>query len=290
MNYHNRSITVGPVFVSALSLIITFILIQPLACWLGHDFSLLSNRGIGKIAFMSMALIHLIGFAMLVPRSFFASFAVINLGFFRYRSWIADFLLFFTLFSLLHASFLGTVVLAGYAFWQSIAQELSTKLAGALAVGFVATFFLAWSEEMIFRGTVYTYLSRSMTGFSSIIITSAAFALVHNLSAPWMLLSTDYKLGIGLFLLGCLLNIIFVITNKLYCSMGAHAGLVFIKVCLRRIPFIAILPQSQLPWWLHTDMRQSFLVHGIFILCITVMCFYYRKIIFTPPCATLKGT
>lgn len=271
----------GPVFVSALSLIISFVLLQPLAIWLSPDFNLLSNKGIGKFAFMSLVILHLVYFCAIVSSSFFATFAATNLSFFRTRSWLKDYFIFFSLFAVLHMLFLLIGLASGYAVIGYCQQRSLVTLACSLLIGFVVTFLLAWSEEMIFRGTLYRYLSLSFPPFPSMLITSIFFALAHNLTNPWKLLTTDYKLGLGLFLLGFLLNIIFVVTQKLYCSMGAHAGLVFVKVCLRRAPIITLLTQTQLPWWLNIDLRQSFLIHGIFALCIIALCGCYRKTIFS---------
>lgn len=281
MHNAKQTITIGPICASALSCIASFFLLQSLACSLCQDFNLLSNRGVGKFAFMTLVILHLIGLCMLMPSSFLKTFISTNTSFFRTRSWLKDFFVFFSLFALLHILFLLTGVATGYAVFNPTLSLSYTKLTSSLVIGFIATFLLAWSEEMIFRGTLYRYLSLNMPPFPSIIITSILFSLAHNLTAPWQLLTTDYQLGLGLFLLGLLLNLIFVITNKLYCSMGAHAGLVFIKVCLRRAPIITLLPLNNLPWWLAIDLRQSFFVHLIFILCSIALCIRYKKSIFT---------
>jgi membrane protease YdiL (CAAX protease family) len=126
---------------------------------------------------------------------------------------------------------------------------------------------LAWTEELIFRGTIFPYFEQFYSTIPSIVLTSLIFMLVHNLKNPLMLLSCDWKLGLGLFLLGVLLNQIFVITRKLYAGMGVHAGLVFVKVVLRRIPFLSSVP----------DLRQSYLVHILFLFTIVTLFFVYRK-------------
>jgi len=48
--------------------------------------------------------------------------------------------------------------------------------------------------------------------------------------------------------------------------MGAHAGLVYIKVLLRRIPLITI--PTAIPWWFSPDLRQSIIIHILFALAI----------------------
>jgi hypothetical protein len=105
--------------------------------------------------------------------------------------------------------------------------------------------------------------------------------LCHDLTNPLNLITKDWKLGLGLFLLGMMLNIIFVITQKLYTGMGAHAGLVFVKVILRRARFLVFLPAAQLPCWVNPDLRQSVLIHIMFVAVNIGLIIRYRKIFFT---------
>jgi hypothetical protein len=60
--------------------------------------------------------------------------------------------------------------------------------------------------------------------------------------------------------------------------MGAHAGLVFVKVALRRAPLIIF--SQHLPWWVHSDLRQSVLVHAFFMIIIILLLILYRGILF----------
>jgi hypothetical protein len=99
--------------------------------------------------------------------------------------------------------------------------------------------------------------------------------LVHNITHPLELVTTQWKLGLGLFLLGFLLNLVFIISQKLYVGMGVHAGLVYVKVFLRRIPCITYA--SSLPWWLNSDLRQSLITHLLFAVVITFLLIRARK-------------
>jgi membrane protease YdiL (CAAX protease family) len=164
---------------------------------------------------------------------------------------------------------------AGHASINPQVTTLFGPRAGSLLLGFVATFFLAWSEEAIFRGTLYPFLCRSFNPWAGMIATSFIFSLAHNLHNPLGLLTTEWRLGLGLFLLGLLLNTVFALSNKLYVSMGIHAGLVFVKVILRRIPLITLAPT--LPWYLHADLRQSTITHLLFIFTIAGIIFIYRE-------------
>ncbi len=155
--------------------------------------------------------------------------------------------------------------------------NFSSSLFFKLIWGFIVVFFLAWTEELIFRGTIYLYFAQYFQPLISLLITSTMFMFAHDLSNPLNLVTKNWQLGLGLFLLGALLNIIFITTKKLYTGMGAHAGLVFVKVALRRIPLIMYLPASQLPFWINKDLRMSPLIHLLFFALILVIFIKNRK-------------
>ena len=110
--------------------------------------------------------------------------------------------------------------------------------------------------------------------------TSVIFMLVHDLHNPLNLITKDWKLGLGLFLLGVLLNLIFVLSEKLYTSIGAHMGLVSVKVLFRRIPILKFYPTDQLPFWIHQDLRQSLLIQLFFLTTIISLIIYNRAKLF----------
>jgi len=271
---------VGPILLSALSILIVSLLVNPIACWLDPSFYLLANRGVGKIAFTTIVIMHILQLFFLGSRNFFELFLDRNLRFFKNTQWIKEFLLFFSVFFTIHVILLSLFYYAGYAIYNPITSLPSL---GSLALGFIATFFLAWSEEVIFRGTLYLYFSQYLRPITGIFVTSAIFALVHDLTNPLNLITKNWKLGLGLFLLGILLNLTFVITNKLYTGMGIHAGLVFVKVVLRRLPIITFLPAHQLACWVDRDLRQSFLIHGLFMTVNLALIIKYRKKLFSKP-------
>lgn len=65
--------------------------------------------------------------------------------------------------------------------------------------------------------------------------------------------------------------------------MGIHAGLVFVKVILRRLPLIGYLPEEQWQWWFAQDLRQAPLVHILFAIIILTLIIIYRKKLRTQP-------
>ena len=268
-----------PVFLSAFSIFISFCLLQPVALWLNPSFTLLASRSVGKIAFTLVVIMHIVMLAATLPRLEWQQFVQRTIMFVTTRSWLQPFFALFALFAALHAFLLcclaSTPYVTGYI---PSALTIFSKIP-TLTFGFVATFFLAWTEEAIFRGTVIPLLRRGkLSALSSVLVSALIFMLAHDVTAPWHLLSNDLPLGIGLFLLGVMLAQLFMVSNTLYIGMGAHAGLVFIKVFLRRIPCLAYV--DALPWWLHSDLRQSPLVHVCFTLVIIGIFWFNQPLFF----------
>jgi hypothetical protein len=100
----------------------------------------------------------------------------------------------------------------------------------------------------------------------------------HNLTNHLALITTNWQLGLGLFLLGILLNLIFIDTQKLYAGMGLHAGIVFVKVILRRAPFLIFLPPNFIPFWIRKDLRMAPLTHFLFF--VVILFFIYKIFIY----------
>ncbi|MBU1008149.1 CPBP family intramembrane metalloprotease [Candidatus Dependentiae bacterium] len=255
----------GPIILSALSLLISFFILQPLAYLLDPTFNLLASRGIGKVAFVCMAIYQIILFLTTQSSQFLTQFFDRNLFFFIKEKWVAKFSIFFISFFSLHALvlfvFYQTDAIIYNPSWGSITLPLVSKT----IFGLFVVFMLAWTEELIFRGTIYPYIAQFYKPLPSMLITSLIFMFVHNLRNPLALVTTEWRLGLGLFLLGFFLNQIFVITKKLYPGMGVHAGLVFVKVILRRAPFLVLVP----------DLRQLHTVH--FLFAIAIACLLFRK-------------
>ncbi|MFH1461738.1 MAG: CPBP family intramembrane glutamic endopeptidase [bacterium] len=273
----------GPITLSAFSLFITFCLLQPFACWLDPAFNLLSNRGIGKIAFTTLAILQIILFLITLTPKFLKNFLKTNIYFFSEPNWIKKFLKLFILFFFLHALLLYFFWMSGYAVYNPDWGHFTFKLFLRILFGFIVTFFLAWTEELIFRGTLFPYFEQTLSTFSSLIITSTIFMFVHDMKNPLNLITKNWNLGLGLFLLGLLLNLIFIKTKKLYTGMGVHAGLVFVKVILRRTPLLIFLSANQIPFWVNKDLRMSILVHFLFLITIIIMIIKTRKELFSSP-------
>jgi membrane protease YdiL (CAAX protease family) len=241
-------------------------------------FNILASKGLGKILFTSLIFIHIGLFLIMQTKKFRQKWLDTNILFLKNFKWLKLFFLFFTLFFCLHWLVFGISYFLGFTHFQTLEMlTITSKTFLSIGFGFIATFFLAWTEEVIFRGTFYPYFRQFFGELFSILITSFLFMIVHDITNPLNLLTTQWKLGLGLFLLGVMLNTIFAKTGKLYAGMGAHAGIVFVKVILRRIPFIVYIAPSQLPWWICQDLRQALLVHFLFALISIGLFFCLKK-------------
>lgn len=261
---------IGPILLSVLSILSSFLILQPIALWLDPSFNLLASRGISKVAFISLIIFQIILFLSLLSKKFFQQFLQTNFYFFINKNWLKDFFKYFFLFAFLH--FLVVIFFFSIESFPYNSEwgTFNFNLILNILWGFVGAFFLAWTEELIFRGTLFPYFNQFLGTFSSIILTSTFFMLVHSITAPWELVTTHWELGLGLFLLGVLLNAAFAITGKLYVGMGIHSGLVFVKVILRRMPFF---PSS-------FDLRISHVAHFLFLALIIFLMIKNKEKIF----------
>ena len=215
-----------------------------------------------------MVIYKIILFLGTQSKQFFDNFLERVLFFFVRENWLVRFTRYFLIFFSIHAFILFILYLTGFILYNPSWGNLSVALLAKTLFGLFVVFMLAWTEELIFRGTIYPYFAQFYKPIPSMLITSTIFMLVHNLTNPLALVTSEWRLGLGLFLLGLFLNQIFVITKKLYTGMGVHAGLVFVKVVLRRAPFLVFIAQSEWPWWLHRDLRQAPLAHALFGIAI----------------------
>lgn len=275
-------VRLGPILVSAFSLLISSFFVQFLLSWYDPTFYLLANKGVGKIIFTLLVMGNLSILVLLQTPSFRRQWLETNFYFFRHQQWLLSYLKFFILFFILHWVLLIFFCFLGIAHYNPVLTIKTSTLLGIL-FGFIVTFFLAWTEELFFRGTIYPFFAQFWSPLVSIVSSSFIFMIAHSLTEPLKLLTTEWKLGLGLFLLGILLNLFFALTNRLYVGMGAHAGLVFVKVILRRIQLIKFLPSEQIPYWANIDLRQSLLVHALFFVLILILIKRYKKQLLLTP-------
>ena len=271
---------IGPIILSALSIFLSFLILQPVACWLDPSFNLLSSRSIGKIAFIFLIIFQIFLFLTTLSTKFFKLFLKTNFYFFAEKNWFKKFFCYFIIFFIFHSFILLFLFKIGFINYNPLWGKFTLSVLLKVFIGFIATFFLAWTEELIFRGTIYLYFVQKLNPITSLFFTSSIFMFSHNLLNPGDLITKNWKLGLGLFLLGTLLNLIFIITRKLYTGMGAHAGLVFVKVLLRKIPILTFITSTKLPFWINKDLRMAPLTHVLFLIVILVLGIKnYKKLI-----------
>jgi len=169
---------------------------------------------------------------------------------------------FLVVFSIAHSTALLAYWFSGYAEIQ-YKNALETVLSARwyhLLLSLIAPATLAWAEEFIFRGVTFSYLRTRMNFLNSLLISSFIFMIVHDLNNPLNLLTRDWQLGLGLFLLGVFLTTIMERSGTIAASAGAHAGLVLIKVVLRKFPIIIVTGNSL--FLFPADLRMSLITHA----------------------------
>jgi len=129
---------------------------------------------------------------------------------------------------------------------------------------------VAITEEIFFRGFLLSYLrwnERSAVTISAVLFSSFLFAVAHDFSDPLNWLSPSaWPLFTGLFLIGIMLAVTYVVTGSLWCSIGLHAALL---VTGRVLPRRDVIMIDYDPWWLGSgtgDLRMAPVVWVFFIL------------------------
>lgn len=264
-----------PIIGSAASFFLSAAVIHTFACWLHPTFSLFATRSVGKFALMAGALIQVTLFTAIQQRSFARKIWHHAVAWPTEITAWRSFLYLFSLFAVLHLFILDKYRFFGWATWHTTAFSLIPVRWPALLGGMIGTFLVAWSEELIFRGVIFEHLRRTLSLWPSTLIAALLFSLSHDLSNPLRLLTTQWQLGLGLFLLGTLLTMIRVYYRSIAASAGAHAGLVLIKVVLRKIPLLTIATGST--YLFPIDLRESLIVHAVMGVTIALI---YRNIVF----------
>lgn len=118
--------------------------------------------------------------------------------------------------------------------WNALTPQIWVRTITSLLVVLV----LATTEEIIFRGFVLRYLrsdSSLAVTVAAVVASSVIFSLSHLIALRGF---ATTELLIGLFCLGMLLGVVYVVTGSLACSIGVHAGLLGFKVFLHRAQLV----------------------------------------------------
>jgi membrane protease YdiL (CAAX protease family) len=244
------------------------------------DFDILASKDLGKIVFTLLVFAALGIFVAQQPLEFRLAWRVRNFLFLWSTRGLTIFAKYFGIFFVLHALLLAVF------YWCGVAQlhadvTCTLKTWGQLLFGFGATFMLAYTEEVMFRGTVFPYLVQFLRPIVAVFFTALAFMTVHFLPNPLGQVWRDPAIALGLFLLGFMLNLIFIAAETMYANIGAHAGLVFVKVILRKVRFLTIAAAPSLPWFLHHDLRQAPLIYLLFTCVIVGLVVWQHKKLFS---------
>ncbi len=274
---------VRPIGWSVLLLFLAATLVQMGVGFFVPGFDILASKDLGKIIFTTLVFGALGFFVYQQPSEFRTAWVARNFTFLKECAAFKIFAQCFVFFFFLHALFLGICYGTGHAALQSVTAPNLLKFAGQLLFGFGATFMLALTEEIMFRGTFFPYFSQWLRPITATLVTSLCFMIVHFLPNPVAQLRNEWPIGLGLFLLGFMLNLIFIKAGTMYANIGTHAGLVYVKVILRKIRFLAFAPAATLPWLLHPDLRQAPLVHILFGCIIIGLVINMRNKLFIYP-------
>ncbi|MBL4587959.1 CPBP family intramembrane metalloprotease [Candidatus Babeliales bacterium] len=267
--------SVGSLIAAALSLFLWSYAFQAGVYYFDLGINILSEKNMGKIIFTFLVLLHVDLFLRLQKKEYVDTFYQTMFSFFySWRSLISFFYYFF-LFFLIHVAVLGLFVSMGHASFISFSSSLSYYFFKKTMWGFIATFFLVWSEEAIFRAALFNHFNRFVSVKPAIFVTSLCFMVAHSLQDPVHFFIHEWRIAVGLFLFGVMLNSLYVSTGKIITSMGAHAGVVFVKVLQRRILFVQFMPQISSIWLIDADLRQSLLAYLLFSAC--AFYFLYKK-------------
>lgn len=260
-----------PIVLSVCFFISAYIIFHTALTAINPAWTLRATRGVGKFTFMIIALSALALFVCMQSKIFQKKIAAASFFFETTPQKVLRLTTYWLVFFTLHCCTIAFFVAAGFLIYTNNVLQYLPSTWLRIVFGFFVTFLLAWSEEFIFRGIIFNYLQEYWSTASSMLTASLIFMAAHNITAPWELCTSEWRLGAGLFLLGLLLNIIYVRTGSLAPSMGAHMGLVCVKIITRRIPCISLAPLASSSLLFNIDLRQSCFVHACFMLAIATL-------------------
>lgn len=264
-----------PLIISAFFLSVISLATQYVAKAVSPSFNILASKGPGKILFILFFVSSAALCMWLTGAAELRQWRETVFKPLQSLQWLRSFSVFFFPFFIVHICIIALCVFLNYAHYDHIGwSTINWQWPARIALGFLATLLLTFGEEVLFRATLYNYIAQFISPWRALIATSLCFALAHDILAPWHLLTTQWRLGLGLFLLGLLLNVIYYKTNNLYNAIGAHAGLVFVKVILRRLPLITFTAQNNL--FFCSDLRQSLVIHSLLLITLGIISYNDR--------------
>jgi membrane protease YdiL (CAAX protease family) len=232
----------------------------------GSGLSLTDSRGAGQVTLLLMILLMVAAFSKYVARD--RPLAFFRLYLRHWRIALKGFLAML--------AFATAVVMAGYLVFALIGQvgwseegwaRMNLRIVERTAVALLVVVVLATTEEILFRVFLMRYLRWNTTPLvtiGAVVFSSAVFAASHNLTDPLAWFTPEqFPLFVGLFLLGVLLCVAYLVTGSFWCAVGIHAGLLGSKVFLRKTQLLEV---NHGAWWLgeSADLRMAPTVWLIF--------------------------
>ncbi|MCV0395319.1 MAG: CPBP family intramembrane metalloprotease [Rhizobiaceae bacterium] len=249
-----------------VSLLIPVLAVEWLFTAIGSGLSVTDTRGAGQVSLFVIVLAMVMAYAKFVageePLGFFGRYL---------REWkraLAGFavaLLFASLVVL--AGYLGFAAMGSVGWSEAGFAAMSWKIAERTVVALFVVVVLATSEEILFRVFLMRYLRWNTTipvTIAAVVFSSLVFAAVHNLTDPLAWFTPEqFPLFVGLFILGVLLCVTYLVTGSFLCAVGIHAGLLGSKVFLRKTNLVEVDPQALFLQDSY-DLRMSPIVWGVF--------------------------
>lgn len=231
----------------------------------GSGLSIFDTRGVGQVTMLASILLSVLAFAVFVARDRLIPF--LRLYTREWRTALKGFVVFLLVtWALVIVGYIG-VALAGRVAWSSEAWEAMTpRMVERTFVALLVVLVLATAEELMFRVFLMRYLrwnTSAIVTIGAVVFSSLVFAAAHNLENPLEWFSAEhFPLFFGLFLLGVLLCVTYLVTGSFWCAVAVHSGFLGSKVFLRRTELLDVQTGS---WWLaNDDLRMSPIVWGLF--------------------------
>ena len=234
----------------------------------GSGLSIFDTRGAGQVLMLLTVLVTVLAFVQFVARDSIAGFFGVYMA--NWKKALAGFVTMLALaWSVVIAAY-AVVGMLGFVQWSSEGWEaMNLHIAERAAVALLVVLVLATTEELMFRVFLMRYLrwnTSAAVTVGAVVFSSFVFASLHKLGEPAAWFSVEeFKLFVGLFLLGVLLCVTYIVTGSFWCAVAIHSGLLGSKAFLRKTNLINVETGSS---WLigdSADLRRAPIVWLLFI-------------------------
>lgn len=234
----------------------------------GSGLSIFDTRGAGQVAMLLTVLLMVLAFMQFVARDSLVAF--FNLYMAHWKRALAGFL---TMLAFAWAVVIGAYAIIGalgYVNWSAEGwAAMNLHIMERAIVAVLVVLVLATTEELMFRVFLMRFLrwnTSAAVTVGAVVFSSFVFASLHKLTDPlaWFT-AEEFKLFIGLFLLGVLLCVTYIVTGAFWCAVAIHSGLLGSKAFLRKTGLIEV--EIGTSWWIgdSADLRRAPVVWLLFV-------------------------